>query len=170
MSDMTSSLPGGAAIPIATPQLPVEKVWRNSAVAIGLAWTGAILVSLLELALVLLIFGLISDDSFSAAWKVGIAALALFKAVHTLWRVALNYGRNTASFDAASVTFRNGADDPAPFQIPFNTIDKITTMSGSTIAINDPDGLVYSYDAYSYYKPERLAREISERSGKRFAK
>ncbi|HEY3742861.1 MAG TPA: hypothetical protein VGL53_23605 [Bryobacteraceae bacterium] len=171
MSDMTSSVPAsGASIPVAFPQLPVEKVWRNSAFSITLAWFGAIVVSLMELALVLLIFGLISDGSMSAAWKVAIAAIALFKAVHVLWKVSINYGRNSASFDTASVTFRSGAADPNPVRIPFANIDKITTMSGGTIAINDPDGLLYSFDAYSFFKPSRLAREISDRSGKRFSK
>lgn len=165
MNDTTSSLPfpNAAASP-----LPIERVWRNSGFWIATVTVTAVVMTLLEIGLVLAILGLLSNSETWSALKVGLTAVAILRLVFMLWKLASGYRRNSATFDAASVTFRKGADDASPVRIPFAKIDKITTWPGGAFAVQDPDGLIHSFNAYDFFKPARLAREISKRSGKRF--
>src|SRR5882724_365403 len=131
MNDITSSLP----FPAALPQLPIERVWRNGKFWIATVYAAAVLMTLLEIGLILAVFGLLSDSETGAALKIGATAIVILRLVFMLWGLAGKYRKNTATFDAVSVTFHKGTDDAAPISVPFEKIDKISTWSGSTIAI-----------------------------------
>ena len=150
-------------------------VLRNSKILCWVTMTGSLVAAFMSVCMVLMVFSLIfptsalDADRGWGALRWGIAALAMGYMCPRLWSLGRAMGGYQVLLDARGVPFNLGTKkNPADL---FLAWDKIAAIKFKRVAnvqqclVEGTDGSEARFSSYTFFRPKKIARMISERAG-----